>query len=98
MPRGDVVGAARPVHGLRAVGQALDSGRQQGKHDDLDAGFVHQPQALVLDVQQPAAMRRPRLLGEVLARLLDDVGIGSAEVFLEGDLADHAASPLGSVD
>ena len=66
--------------------QRLDAGGQQGEDDLLDLEFVHLPQSSFVDVEQFGASAGPRLRGEVLLRLLDDVRVGGAEVLVEGDL------------
>ena len=83
---GVVVEAVGPIDGVSPIVERLDSRREEGEDDLLDLEVVHLLQPGLVDVEQRCSPGRPRVGGEVLGGLLDDVRVGGAEVLFEGDL------------
>ena len=73
-----------------ALGYPLDGRRIQRRDHDLDAGFVHQPQALVLKVQKTMPQLGPHVAAE---RLRVSEGGLDREMILERDLSLHVPFP-----
>ena len=58
--------ASRELRGSLGVGDLLDGGGIQRRDHDLDAGFIHQPQTLVLKVQKAMPQLGPDMAAEGL--------------------------------
>ena len=64
--RQNVVRLARHLDGALDIGDRLNGRRIERRDHDLDAGGIHQPQPLVLEVEQPLPQLRPHMRAEDL--------------------------------
>jgi hypothetical protein len=87
--RENIVGLARHLDGTLLVGDGLDRRSVQRRDHDLDAGLVHQAQALVLEIEQAMPQLAPDMGAERLR--IAERGL-DREVILERDFSLHVSS------
>jgi hypothetical protein len=85
--REEIVRAPRDLVRLRRVGDCLNRRCVQRQQRELDAVLVHEPQALLVDVEQAPAELRPDAVGEEAGRVAQR--LRDREVLFEGDLSLH---------
>jgi hypothetical protein len=89
LPRQDVVCLARHLCRPFDIGYRLDGGGIERRDHDFDAGGIHEPQPLVLEVEEARPQFRPHMGAEDVR--IAECGLGR-EVILERDFSLHIPS------